>query len=86
MFGDVAMHEPGARIVRFESNNGVTVRGQKDNVAARGIIPGKVEVRGFGGNCRIGDLGQDGEVMSVEMDLAGFNIVVLCRERTKPTG
>lgn len=68
MKGDVAMQEPGARVVGFEREDQVAVGGQEGDVAAGRVGEGEVDGGGGEGG---GGLGEDGEVVTVEMDLGG---------------
>lgn len=66
MVGDVAVREPGARVVGAEGDDDVAVVGEEDDVAAGRVGEFGVEVgREVGG----GGLLEDGEVVAVEVDL-----------------
>ena len=64
--GDVAVHDPGARVVEAEGDDGVAVLGQEDDVPSGRVVGGEVDAVGEG---LVGDLLQDGEVVAVEVDL-----------------
>ena len=66
MPGNVAVQEPGARVVRLEGQDEVAVRGQQGHVASRGVV--EVQLH----ECvpvRCVRLRQDSEVVAVKMDL-----------------
>ena len=65
--GDVAVHEPAARVVGLEGDDDEALRGQEDDVAARRVVELQVEEGGVVGLA--GHLLEDGEVVAVEVDL-----------------
>ena len=66
MPGDMAMQQPGARIVGFEGDNEVAACRQKGDVSAGWIV--EVQV-GETGPVGCFGLFEDGEVVAVEVDL-----------------
>lgn len=66
MPGDVAVYQPGARVVRFEGDDDEAVGGEEDDVAAWGVVEFEVQERLVEGS---GGLLEEGEVVPVEVDL-----------------
>ncbi len=67
MTGDVAVHEPRARIIGLERDDDEAVCGHQHDIAPRGVEPVQADV-----GCVVdGVFGllEDGEVVSVEVDL-----------------
>lgn len=62
---DVAMDEPGARVVEQERNGEVSARGEGGDVAAHGVLGVELGVRQVE---LAGLLGEDPEVVAVEVD------------------
>ena len=84
---DVAMHDPGARVVGLEADDCPAALGsaacagdaeQQGSVAADGV--GEVEGGGVGGGEDAFALAEDGEVVAVEMDRVGGLEIVLDHE------
>ena len=72
----VAVHQPDTRVISLESDNecaaGTESAGEQRDVAADGVVEDEVGwVGGLG-------LGQDGEVVAVEMDWVGELLVIYC--------
>ena len=67
--GDVAVDEPRARVIGFESNDDEPARGEEDDVPTWGIVVVEVEVCGSGEVERKVRLLEEGEVVAVKMDL-----------------
>ena len=72
MPGDVAVQEPHARIVGLEGQDQIPVRGQQGHVASGGVV--EVECHQRIPVWLIG-LGQDGEVVAVQVDLFGRSVL-----------
>lgn len=73
MVGDVAVEEPGARVVGLEGDDDDAVGGEEGDVAARGVVQvegGDGAVEGGGG------LGEEDEVVAVEVELWGGSVMV----------
>ena len=70
MPGDVAVHEPHARIVRFEGDDQEAARGEEGHVPARGVVVLEGEV--LGGVEGAAGLLEDDEVVAVEVDLVSL--------------
>ena len=70
MLGNVAVHQPGTRVVRAEGNDDGPAAGQEDDVAPGRVVEVEGEEllreRGVG----VVEL-EDGKVVAVEMDLVG---------------
>ena len=64
---DVAVHQPGARVVGLEGDDDEAVVGEQDNVAPRRVNERELELCGI--VRLIFSLLEDGKVMAVEMDL-----------------
>lgn len=72
MVGDVAVHQPHARIVSFEGDGSEAVTWEEHSVAARRVLfVGSKDVRIVGNPCLVVLLVNNGEIVTVEMDLDG---------------
>lgn len=67
--GNVAVHEPGAWVVGFESQDEVASSGEISRVATDGVV--RSESRNVAIPDRVFYLGEDVEVVAVEMDGVG---------------
>ena len=64
----MAVYEPGAGIIGFECDDYVAVFGEEDDVAAGWVVEFEGG-EGVDGEGLVVNLGEDGEVVAVEMDL-----------------
>lgn len=77
MPSDMAMHQPYAGIVRLERQRDVAVARQEDDIAARRVGEGEIERVGALVIGRVG-LGEDGEVVAVQVDgVAGGDLALV---------
>ena len=72
MSGDMAVHEPGARVVGFESDDDIAAPGHEDDVAAGWVVEFQVEVRSV--EFLVVGLLEEGEVVAVEVDGVGDSV------------